>query len=461
MSSLEHDKLLNEISLREIESGLYDIKIDGIGVYNYIRRYCRNRFMSEFGFSEGIGSPCASINERRKNILISFRDFIKIAFGRTKAHNVIRSFERIELVNGLYVDKFTDPIVDFTSINKNYVIIDPGRNGRHLRPRSHQNNIIYPDAIYWLSSHLLRFKFIKSRYIKKNAKLLDNLYFKLNKTFPEISFDRDWITLVIIEQTYVLYFYKYLFKKLRAKRFFAPARGSFLDMIPAAKLRNVRVFELQHGVTYGESLTYSGYVDPLFSPDYFLAFSKITNPHNYGMEEDRVVEIGWAFEKYLALAEKQHAENGVLVISSPEISAKMVTMTTLLASLNPNVKFSFRPHPNEVLDEEKLNQLGRYDNIDINDNLENLNVALARFSYIIGENSTALYEGLNMGKNVGKLFLEGRQPRYLDEDDKKYFYEISSNEDFLDFIGSPMGSKPSRKLYQLFDKTAFESIISE
>ncbi len=459
MSELEHDKLLKEVCSREIGCGLYEVKIDGISVYNYIRRDCRNRFMSEFGRGEGIKDPYVPLNERRKSILISFWHFIEIAFGRIRANNVIRSFERIEFVNGSYVDKFTDPIVDFSSINESFLIIDPGRNGRHLKPRAHQNNIVYPDVIYWLSSRLLRFKFIKKRYIRENAKALDELFIKLNKAFPEYFIDMDGITRAILEQSYIRYFYRCLFKKLKVKRLFAPARGSFMHMIPAAKLENICVFELQHGVTYGESLTYSGYIDPMFSPDYFLAFSKITNPHNYGMEGDRIVEIGWAFEKYLTLVEGQDSGNSVLVISSPEISEKMIVVTSFLASHNPSVKFSFRPHPNEVLNEEKLNELGKYDNIEINNNLENLSVTLTKFSYIIGENSTALYEGLNMGKNVGKLFWGGLQSRYLNEDDKKYFFTISNNEDFKNFIRSPKGIKPSRKLYETFNKRAFESII--
>lgn len=459
MSELEHDRLLKEVCSREIECGLYDVKIDGIGVYNYIRRDCRDRFMSGFGLGEGIGNPYVPINERRKSLLISFWHFIKIAFGRIKANNVIRSFERIELVNGLYVDKFTDPFVDFSSIKESYIIIDPGRNGRHLKPREHQNNIVYPDAIYWLSSRLLRFKFIKKSYIRKNVKVLDELFIKLNKAFPEFFIDRNSTTCAIIEQSYVAYFYRCLFKKLKSKSLFAPARGSFMHIIPAAKLQGIRVFELQHGVTYGESLTYSGYLDPLFSPDFFLAFSKITNPHNYGMAADRVVEVGWAFEKYLALVEEQGSGNSVLVISSPEISEKMIAVTSFLASQNPSVKFSFRPHPNEMLDEGRLKELGKYDNIEINNNLENLSVVLTRFSYIIGENSTALYEGLNMGKNVGKLFLGGLQPRYLDEDDKKYFFAISNNEDFLNFIRSQMGIMPSRKLYEPYNNEVFERAI--
>lgn len=455
---MQSEELLKAISKAEIDNSLYDFKIKGISIYNLVKRYCRDEIMKLNGYGEKIGNPDVPIKEYRRSVLKSFGHLFKLFISRKRIDTIIRSFERIEFINGIYVDKFTDPLIDFSNINKNYVIIDPGRSGRHMEPRIHKSNVIFDDAIIWLSFHVLRFK--RRKFLKQNRNDLEAFFSSLANAFPQLNIDRYKFSDSLIMSFFIISCYKKVFKSVRAKRLIAPARNSFLLMIPAAKSLSMQVLELQHGVTYSESLTYSGFIDPLFSPNYFLSFGKIKSPKCYGTTEDKIVEIGWAFDNYIkeTIPSKQD-EKRVLVISSPAISEKMVSITCSLASQNPSIFFYFRPHPNEQLDANRLKRIGEFSNVIIDNNLENISVTLMRFDNVIGENSTALYEALSMGKKVGRLNMEGLDIKYLNEEDKKYFYIISDVTSFIKFINSPIGEKPSLNIYTPFKPEAFNTLV--
>lgn len=455
---MQPEELLKTISETEIDYGLYDYKIRGISVYNLVRRYCRDEIMKLNGFGEKIGNPDVPIKEYRRSVLKSFGQLFKLLISRKRIDTIIRSFERIELINGLYVDKFTDPLIDFSDINKNYIIIDPGRSGRHMEPRVHKSNVIFDDAIIWLSFHVLKFK--RKKFLKQNRNDLEIFFSSLENAFPQLNIDRYRFSDSLIMSLFIISCYKKVFNSVKAKKLIAPARSSFLLMIPAAKSLKMQVLELQHGVTYSESLTYSGFIDPLFSPDYFLSFGKIKTPKCYGTTDEKIIEIGWAFDNYIKeIMPSKRDEKRVLVVSSPAISEKMVSITCSLASQNPSIFFYFRPHPNEQLDTNRLKRIGEFSNIIIDNNLENLSVTLMKFDNVVGENSTALYEALSMGKKVGKLDMEGLNIKYLNEDDKKYFFLISDNSSFIDFINSSIGAKPSLNIFSSFNPEILNKLL--
>lgn len=389
-----------------------------------------------------------SKKETKKAILLSIWHLLKLVLLNHKYENVIYSYERYK-VNGVYMDKFTDPLVDYTNISNSFVIFEPGWTGRHYSTRMHSDKIVYTDFINSFAYHTLKmFKDKKKKYYSNESDKLCDL---INNTFPDINMERKWVMDLIITSDIIMRSHKYIFKKIGAKRLIGPFRSGMKYLIPAAKMLDMKVYELQHGITYSESNTYSGYIDPLFSPDLFLTFGSINAAWRYGITEDKVVEIGWAFNNYIK--EKEVIDDNslkVLVISSPEVSEEMVSATCLLAKDNPEIEFYFRPHPREFLGKNKTERLNEFQNIRIDNNEENVTVTLMLFNVVVGENSTVLYEAISMGKKVGKLHFGGLEPRYLSEDDIPYFYEIRNNQDFIDFIKAPMNGKPSKNLYSTF-----------
>ena len=194
----------------------------------------------------------------------------------------------------------------------------------------------------------------------------------------------------------------------------------------------------------------------------FLSFGKLTPSNVYGIGEDKIQEIGWAFAKFLkTLTPKEPSTNDVLVISSPTITSSIIKTISQLANDNPQVYFHLRPHPSERLSQEQELIIKNSPNILLNDNKQNFLVTLMSFQHVIGENSTALYEALSLGKKVGVLHMNGLVPRYLQEEDKRYFWEIHNDSTFKLFLSEHKDSKPSLSIYSKFDEGIVNNIIKQ
>ena len=160
--------------------------------------------------------------------------------------------------------------------------------------------------------------------------------------------------------------------------------------------------------------------------------------HAPGIQQDLVFleNIGWAFPNLLRNAEcpvKPNAQD-VLVVSDPEVTDAMIAAVSVLAKSFPNSVFYLRPHPHEHYTEEQINAISRVSNLRIQDNRINIALILQSFTYVIGESSSVLYEALSNGNMVGKLFMNGLSPKYLEKEDIKAFCEIHNEQDFGEFI---------------------------
>ena len=451
------DQLIEYITRREYESGLYDIKIGDISIYSYISRTIQMQLMDYYGSGLNYKNPLVPDKERRKALRKSFLQFVRLFLQHKKYENVIRSFERVDFINDNYVDKFTDPLVDYTDIGKSCLILEQGRSGAHQTPRCHSEKIIYTDIIYWLAWKFISLR--KKRFYKRHSDVIDLLFSRLELAFPEITLDKTALLTVIVRFSFITKCYRSLFRKIRAKRLFAPARPSFKHLVPAAKCQGLIVYELQHGLVYTKSLTYEEFHDPMFTPDYFLSFGNIPCADSYGISSDKIIEIGWAFEQYIQSEKSATKNNQVLVVSAPNITDRLVSITCKLAEQNPDVEFYFRPHPLEVLSKEVLSDFGRFKNIILNDNLENISVVLMRFECVMGVNSTVLYEALAMRKKVAKLNMGGFEVQFLSEEDQRCFYLITDDNTFKEFMEAPIGAKPSFNMYSRFKPEIVNALL--
>lgn len=456
------EEVFKDMYEKEISGGCFDVKIDGISLYQFIKRGVRTWIMHCRGYEIGYKLPTASKWKRRKNIFRSLLQLIIVLISRKKYDNFIYSFSRTEKVNGKYVEKFTDPLIDYSNIGKSYIIFEPDFCGEHRRPRLHSGKIVYADSIAWLAKLIAQYK------LRKRDDLFLSKWEELKQTiessFPETDLSKTNYKRYVVEGYYVTKIYQLIFKYLGIKNFISPTRPAHLFLIPAAKKENVKVFELQHGLCYDlTNRTYGGYMDPMFTPDYFLSFGEIQNAIFYGIDEKNVVNIGWAFKKYLdKIAKKRDSGRDVLVISDgvlQDFQKKLLDAILLLAKLNRDVKFSYRPHPEEILSHQQIEQIKTNPNISINDKSENLFVTLASFTYVIGTNSSGMYDALDMKKKVGKLAMCGLTPFYSQLEDKNYFYEISNNESFVSFMNSPINEKPLREHYSMFNSKLLNDLI--
>ena len=457
---MQESDYITDICQKEVRGLCYEPKINGISVYNYIKRQIRSLELKRHGCSQNIGKVPLQPGKILGSFFLSLWQVLSLLLLNKKASFFIYSFFRTDSVNGKYLDKFTDPLVDYTSIKDDYVIFDRGNHGIHRKPRLHHKKIVYTDAINDIA-YVWAFLFVRF-FVKRNDKILERLWQSINHSFPEITYDKKSISRTIYYLSTLTKFYGFLMRRMGVRYMLAPARHAFLPLIPAAKVNGVKVLELQHGITYSETLTYSGFRDSDFTPDFFLSFGEMHPDDVYGIEKDKIINIGWAFGDYIKknISDVEKNDTDVLVISEPQITKRLISAVMKLASENQNTVFYFRPHPLEHLDEQDLTNIKSMNNVRLDDNTQNIMATLMRFMFVIGENSTVLYEALSMGKKVGKIRMDGLQPIYLQPEDEQLFGTITDIVSFQSYLGKSDNCITNRSIYAPFSISAFEKLLT-
>lgn len=461
---------------REIICGCYETRIKNIVVFNYIKRYLR---YSELNRLQKTSSNSKRQSKRKQfttnqvtnsfklffvyasSAIVSLCHILKLLFNRKQIDNLVFAFCRVDKLNGTFMDKFTDPLIDYSKLGESYIIFDKGKQGKHNHPRKHSDRVYYTDGIQ-ITAKIISI-IGTSIFFKLYEENFNNLYLSITKAYPKTPFTKKTIIrIVFFYYLQTLIYYKVL-KFLGIRKLFAPSRADFLPIIPSAKLLGIKVYELQHGISYGETITYSGFRDPMFTPDYFLAFGKLSPSNVYGINEDRIIEIGFAFYELFRndhIVQKHHDANDILVVSDPHITSLLLSTCLYFAQQFTTVNFYFRPHPMETLRPEQMQIIDKTDNIFLDDNSQNILQTIMSFDSIIGESSTALYEALAMRKKVGLLFMPGLSPRYLEDSDKKCFWEICDFNSFRKFLEGKIEDKAIKSIYSNFNKTKFNQLLS-
>lgn len=456
------EEFFKDLFDREVNAGCYNIKLNGLTLYQFIKRDFRTYVAHCHGHEIGFSMPSSARWEHRKSLIKSLFQIATVLIRRQKFDIFIYSFPRTEKMMGQYVEKFTDPIIDYSNIKKSYIIFEPDYCGIHRQPRFHNNSVVYADAIAWLANRIAKYKMKKKGLIIHKWEELKST---LEKAFPETNLSNTNYLLYIIQGFYTVKIYQYIFRHLGVNYLISPSRPSHLFLIPAAKIEKVKVYELQHGVCYENThRTYGGYMEPLFTPDKFLSFGEIKNATLYGIDQKDVVNIGWAFSYYIAKSFNKciKTKKGVLVISEgviKEIQEKMLNALFLLADANKEIHFYYRPHPDEYLSFQQIALISEHSNISIDDKTENLMLVMNSFTHILGCNSSGMYDALDMRKKVGKLSMCGLIPLYSEQGDQKYFYEISDESSFLYFVSNSINEKPYREHYSVFNEDLLNRLI--
>lgn len=434
----------------------YDIQIGGYTAFNFLRRHCRKEYLKNKG--ECVMDLTVDLNYKKVvfSICQSLWHILRILIFRPKYSNVFFSFPRLDLVGEKYCDKFSDPFIESSSINDNYIIFENGKGGIHYSNRIHKDKIINTDFVHFISRLLSK---IGCRfYYRRNRLAFNELIKRIQNIYGENVLDTKMILSKVYEGIVICNLTQKLLKAIGTKRLFASARPIYFM---AAKRIGVKCFEIQHGITYGETILYSGYAEESAIPDLFLEFGNNVPKNVYGIPFEKMINVGWPFGDFI---KKQnitnlYGKNDVLIISEPEVSDKILSATVLLAEYYTNSDFYFRPHPLEKITGQQMDIIKTHPNIKLQDNRLNIMIVLHSFNNIIGENSTVLYEALSINKKVGKLYLSQLNPLYLKEEDRLLFWEIYDITDLKKMFDGNINDKPHMSIYSPFNKVMFDSLI--
>ncbi|MFL0142998.1 hypothetical protein, partial [Tenacibaculum maritimum] len=459
-------KMTEEIFMREIYTkekklDLYKFKVLNTSVWRLVRFPVRvNKINKETGFTNRTTKVRISFREVLFNYVTSFFQFIGIILRRKKYKYLVLAFPRLSQQDEGYFDKFTDPLIAQSNLKSNTLVLQRNLSGKQFSPRYNE------DADYKISDFIdytskligvLIAPVIYIIYGKKIHKLVKNAstYFSLSKKIKSI------ISYKIGEFLIHYFFSSLILKAIGARQIFVVDRIVFLPFIRAAKVKNIEVLELQHGITHSETVLYTGDYQPEIDPDIFLNFGVKWIGEQFSIPIKKQVNIGWAYNSWLLVkADIEVNQKTVLMVSSPAITDKILKTTLELAEQYSTYSFSIRLHPQEALSSAQQKQLHSRKNIVLdNKNIDSL-ISVLKHEVIIGENSSVVYEAFSLGKKVGKIMfneIDSRNDLDAELGGFTYLYKV---EDFS-FLVTNTSKKniSSSGIYDTFDKKKFNKLL--
>ncbi len=454
---MEEVKLLNEIVETEKRLNLDSLEIKGVPLWRLVRYHTRLYYINKrSGYIAG--SPTNKEGKKRLKIFSSLWRFV----GK-KDLQAFFPFNRLVNINGRYIDKFTDPVIDESELcNSNYLIVDPSDYVGGYK-RIHKKEVVSNEGRTIAIQILKRYyEFITPR---KYESLIRKLYGIIKEPF---LLDDSYLNRLYFEVSHFLFQYHYYvfwFKLLHPKRVFVVYREGFFPQIAACKRLGIPVAEFQHGITLDNTVSFAGEYDPRIDPDYFLVFGEYWKGPQFGMLLDRIVNIGWAYSKYLQKAIANNGEkheNDVLVISSPEISDAILDSLKVLSDAPGDYRFDIRLHPCESYNDKQKQKIQSIPKAQVVDNKTDSALVLPTYKYVVGENSSVIYEALSVGCKVGMLNLCGLRPAIDLPGIKENFFVINDAKDFERFLSEESTESTIKaEFYSEFDNKKFMEFINQ
>lgn len=408
-------------------NGLDDIRIGNVPLWRIVRLHFRWKYINHNPIT--VDKAYTFIDLVINNIK-SACGLAKLSVSGYKCDYVFLPHPRLYWVGDRFMERLTDPLIDYSGIGDNYVILERHQNGIHKKPRYHSKKVFYLDFVDSMTAILtpLYRKFV----IKQFRDKVNELFLRLN-----VKYD--------IDESYRNMFYEdltsYIIRKklmsgildrLSPKKVFLAPRATFLHVIDYCKEHFVTAVEIQHGITVGETDLYSGSYCPEADPDYFFVFGKANISPYFYIPLDKQINMGFPYKNYVVKNINKYGPNTSLVISEPEISSVIVNIICDLADRYPGYVFHIRCHPQEKLQETEILQIKQHPNVKVVDNVLESFCALSQYDTIIGENSSVLYEALSLHKRVLRLNYGGLS--VIEDSNVHGGMKLNNPDDFLYYI---------------------------
>lgn len=434
--------------------GLDDIEIAGFQAWRLVRTNFRDMMIRQ---QTSTVKPIIHWKDVVQNTWESLAALKKIRKSGVKVNNLFFPHPRLFLVGNKYVERMSDPLIDYSGIGEDYLIFERYQNGIHQKPRIHGDHVIYLDYLENVATALkiILMPFYSFYYREEIAKMMELLsnQFEFDEGKVKSMFVRD-ISFSIIRKRLIT---PYL-RKLQPKNVYLATRDSFRYVISYCKENGINTIELQHGITVGETTLYSGKWSEKSDPDFFFVFGKSSVGSQFGIPLERLFNIGFPYKNYIANIDlPKYGKNTTLVISEPNISEKIIDVVRILAKAYPSHQFHIRCHPQEKLSDSQKKVVNSLKNVAVVDNNIESFCALSQYEYVIGENSTVLYEAMSLGKKVARINFGGLEVKETEDiHGGSMMYEPS---DFGKFLSVPYDfSRDSKELYSDFDLKQFTRI---
>lgn len=453
---------VKEIAKKEQELHLSKETVLGIPIWRVLRFRVRTQYLKKTtDFNNKSNTKSVKPFFLLQQYVISFYKIAKLFIQNKSYKNVVFAFPRLAKLDGLHLDKFTDPVVKHSKIKEEVLIFQKNITGNDINPRAHQEHVIESDFID-LTAKVLSLIFLPFFALLYGNKV-KNIYTRAQAFF---MLPKSFILSGIIEvgEFYISsYLNKIIIKKLKVKNVFIVSRGAFKSAILGGRKAKAKVFEMQHGVTMADTILYSGKYHPIADPDYFLTFGKKWIGPQFYIPLKKMINIGWAYKKQTLQLAENYKENtqDVLVVSSPSCTFKLFELIQQLAKKHLEITFYLRLHPQEAYQQKQLGIIQATPNLQLETSQIDSAVIVHTYQHIMGENSSVLFEALCAGKKVARLNMGGLNIKDEGGVKQKGFYYLQNMSDFEDYLeDESLIEINDLGIYDDFKKETFNQLIA-
>ena len=440
--------------LEQKVKGKEESTIHGVPLWKLIRTHFRWKYRDTRPFTV---KPNIQLSGIIRNSCVSLWGITKIYLCRKKYDNVFFPHPRLFYVNEMYMERFSDSLIESAGIQNRSVIFERHQNGIHKRPRFHSEMVVYLDMVDNLT--MLLSPIVKMWIKRKYKKQVLDLYGKLNNVFKlndasYIEFFYNSVSQFVISRKLI----KPLLNCISPKRIFFAPRGTYSYAVSICKEKGIQAIELEHGIVIDQSDLYTGEYDSRIDPDYFFVWGADNVGTQYGMPIERVINIGFPFKDFItSVKSTRYKDNTCLVISEPEITDIIIEVLIEIIKTYPDYVFHIRCHPQEKLSRKQLQRIKCYTNIQVVDNTLESFSALTQYQAVIGAISSVLFEAMSLHKKVGRLNYNGLKA--IETELLHGGTIINSPHDFDQFMKSPYNDeKDSKDLYSDFQPNSLKIV---
>lgn len=461
---MTYDELIGQISRQEKAHKLNKSLILGVPLWRIIRSgILENYACQQYGFQKR--DTRSKQPDPRKLVCNFFQSLFSLSvllIKRKKKSSLIFSFPRLQKTGTYYTDKFTEPLIHNSVQLQDSYIFQRALAGQHQKPRHPDLPTIYTtDCIDYTSKILALFTF-PLLYIFSGRKIIST-YLQAKKIYVLSPKKLIGIGIKLSEFSIAYWLYTLIFSILNPSRILLVNKELHYAAITAAKQRNIHVYEIQHGITHGHTILYSGEYHPQIDPDYFLVFGAYWQRSPFGLPAERIINIGWAYGTSIQKEQNKQSlmnKNTVLVISEPTKTDQICAAIRQFSKQSPETLFHIRLHPQENLSENWSALLREQDNVKMVSNQEESSISLIPYQKVMGVNSSVLYEALSLFKPVAKISMCNCSPYIINEAEMDPFLYIRTVNDFKRFMQQTAATYQAPVFYAPFDKHVFNKLLS-
>jgi hypothetical protein len=388
----------------EEELDLFNIKIDGVYIWERIRFGLHKQIQEELGLygqAHTVWKDTLPSRITRLLRFISFSIFKSPVFSSPKEVVFLGSGRRRLLEDNKWWDIFSDFIIDF--LEEEYLLLEFPHLGKHLRPAK-TSNLKYLDYVALVANLRVKLGLDKVTFLSEE---LDTLR-KVGERFSqEFELEIDLVEIIkerLLRRKSYLPVYRRLLERLSPSIVFLVCSYGKEDLVEACRDLDITTVEFQHGTIDKYHMGYSypqKNVTKRDFPDYFLAFGDFwKNIEVIPLEDERIISVGYPFleqelKKYSGIKRK----NQILFISQGTIGENLSRFAIKLAEVvDDSVKIVYKLHPGEYErwrdDYPWLLRAQKRGLISVGEEGSDLYKLMAESKSQVGVYSTAIYEGL-------------------------------------------------------------------